>query len=149
SLNGPLIKELQRHGQTGLSIAIWRSAFAGLVLAWPARRGIAELPRTRWWLLAIAGFAAMCALFVTATTQTQAANAIILQYTAPFWIFLLSPWLLREHPPRHDWAVLLIAMIGVAIIFYGQFKTAGLGLLLALASGLAFAIVVLSIRRLR
>src|SRR5215468_8213513 len=82
SLNGPMIKELQRHGQTGLSIAIWRSAFAGLALLIPARRGLARLPRTPWWFIAILSFAAMCALFVTATTCTQAANAIILQYTA-------------------------------------------------------------------
>lgn len=150
SLNGAIIKELQlHHGQTGLSIAIWRNVFAGLALLPFALRGLRRLPRTGWWLTAIVSFAAMGALFVSATTQTEASNAIILQYTAPCWIFLLSPWLLREFPPRHDWFILLFAMIGVGVIFFFQYTAANLGLLLAVASGAAFALVMLSFRRLR
>jgi DME family drug/metabolite transporter len=151
SLNGPLIKLLcsPHHGQTGLAIAFWRSVFAGLVLLPGAWRGRRNLPRTTWWAPAILGFAAMCFLFVTATTLTQASSAIILQYTAPFWIFVLSPVLLDESPPRTDWFALPLAMLGIGVIFVGQYQQATLGLVLALASGIAFAIVVLSFRRLR
>lgn len=151
SLNGPLIKVLSgpTHQQSGLAIAFWRSLFAALVLAWPAWRSSDRLPRTAWWAPALLGFAAMCLLFVTATTYTEAASAIILQYTAPFWIFVFSALLLREPPPRHHWAALPVAMLGVLVIFLGGYSQAGLGLLLALASGVAFAMVMLSFRRLR
>lgn len=150
SLNGPFIKQLsQEYGQSGLAIAWWRSLFAGLILLAPAYRALPTLPRTRWWIPATLSFAAMCGLFVAATTQTQAANAIILQYTAPLWILALSPLLLGERPARRDTAVMPFVLAGILVIFFGQATTDLLGLSLALSSGVAFAFVVLSFRRLR
>src|SRR5216683_3566501 len=43
-----------------------------------------------------AAYAGCIVTFVTATRLTSAANAIFLQYTAPAYVLLLSPWLLRE-----------------------------------------------------
>jgi drug/metabolite transporter (DMT)-like permease len=151
SLNGPFIKHLSAapHHQTGLEIALWRSLFAGLAILPAASGGMRRLPRSAWWAPAIGGFAAMCGLFVSATVSTAAANAIILQYTAPFWIFVLSGPLLGERPRRHDWAVLPVAMAGILVIFIRQLDTDRLGLTLGLLSGAAFALVMLSLRRLR
>jgi len=151
SLNGPLIKTLtaEPYAVPGVAIALWRSAIAALALLPFARGGLSHVPRTGWWVPAVLSFAAMCGCFVTANQHTEAANAIVIQYMAPFWIFLLSPLLLGERPRRNDWLVLPVAMAGIGIIFCMQFDQAGLGLMLGLASGVAFAFVMLSFRRLR
>lgn len=151
SLNGPIIKLLTAapHQQDGVAIALWRSAIAAAALAPFVLPRLSRVPRSIWWLPATISFAAMCGCFVTANQHTEAANAIVIQYTAPFWIFLLSPLLLREWPQRREWIVLPIAMSGIAVIFIAQFDSAGLGLLLGLGSGIAFAFVMLSFRRLR
>ena len=47
-------------------------------------------------------YAATMVLFVTANKLTTAANAIFLQATAPLYILLLGPWLLREPLKRRD-----------------------------------------------
>jgi len=94
-------------------------------------------------------FTVMTASFVVANTKTNAANAIILQYTSTFWVFALSPWLLRERPGARDIGFLGLAMIGIAIIFVGGSSTDLAGLLIALASGLFFALLTLMIRLMR
>jgi len=94
-------------------------------------------------------FTLMTACFVIANTKTEAANAIILQYTSTFWIFALSPWLLRERARAGDLWILGLAMAGVAIIFAGNATTDLVGLTIALASGLFFGLLTMMIRRLR
>jgi drug/metabolite transporter (DMT)-like permease len=94
-------------------------------------------------------FAAMCGLFVIATTKTEAANAIFLQYVAPFWVMLLAPWVIGERARRTDWLVMPIAMLGVGIIVYYQVNRSGAGLMLAIGAGMAFAFVMMTFRKLR
>lgn len=190
SLNGALIKLLidERSGSVdGVTIAFYRSLFAGLFLAPFARgkfhtllrrRGESELktesktqvatpvtqpgpsstqPRMRPSLFLVRPAAIVCVLFFTlmtvsfvlANTKTEAANAIILQYTSTFWIFGLSPWMLRERPRAKDVGLLLLAMTGIAIIFAGNASTDLLGLTIALASGLFYGLLTMMIRRLR
>ena len=91
----------------------------------------------------------MTACFVVANTMTRASNVIILQYTSTFWIFALSPVLLRESPRRGDVWILAIAMTGVAVIFGGNMATDLAGLTVALSSGLFFGLLTLMIRRMR
>ena len=94
-------------------------------------------------------FTLMTASFILANIKTEAANAIILQYTSTFWIFGLSPWLLHEKPRRDDLWVLALAMCGIAIIFAGNAATDLPGLALALASGLFYALLTMMIRQMR
>lgn len=94
-------------------------------------------------------FTIMTVCFIVANIKTEAASAIILQYTSTFWIFALSPWVLGEKPHFRDVWILAIAMTGIGIIFTGQLSTNLEGLLIALASGLFFGLLSMMIRLLR
>ncbi len=161
SLNGALIKLIYEGGSgpSGVSIAFYRSLFAGLFLV-PLARGnwrtlggsMSDHPRRGIRpaaLCCVVFFTLMTVCFVIANTKTEAANAIILQYTSTFWIFALSPWLLRERARTRDLWILVLALVGIAIIFTGNATTDFVGLAIALASGLFFGLLTLMIRRLR
>ena len=91
----------------------------------------------------------MTVCFVVANTKTEAANAILLQYTSTFWVFGLSPRLLKERPAAREFWFLALAMLGIAIIFAGNASTDLAGLLIALAAGLFYGLLTLMIRQLR
>jgi len=171
SLNGALIKLVydKGAGPDGVTIACYRSLVAGiflLPLAVRRRRTPGQSAGRFATLLAPRGtpsvfglrpaaaactvfFTLMTATFVIANTLTAAANAIILQYTSTFWIFLLSPWLLEERPHARDLWLLGLAMVGIAVIFAGNARTDLLGLSVALASGLFFGLLTIMIRQMR
>src|SRR5438132_12942658 len=94
-----------------------RVLFAGIVLLPLVRRSEITLPG----LMIVMGifFAVMNALFVTAMALGTAANAIVLQYTAPMWMFLASVFLLRERADRRDAVALLFALAGILVIVLG------------------------------
>jgi len=163
SLNGALIKliEADGRGPGAIAIAFYRSLFAAIFLAPFAWRGLPTLaPRVQSTLrirlpIRAAGlwcvvfFAGMTVCFVLANTLTEAANAIILQYTSTFWVFGLSPWLLKERPRAGDLGVLGLAVVGIGIIFTGNAAAGLSGLFIALASGLFFGLLTLMLRCLR
>lgn len=160
SLNGALIKMLNQFGLHGITITCWRSLFAGLFLVPLAWQGFATLRpvggRTRWpkpgVLATIVVFTLMTTTFVISTTKTEAANAIILQYTSTFWIFGLSPLMTGEKPSARDIPFLVLAMGGVATIFVGEAREAGTdlpGLVIALTAGFFYGLLVLMLRRIR
>jgi drug/metabolite transporter (DMT)-like permease len=149
SIGGPTIKVLAAHGVPAGAIAMYRSLFAALVLLPAARRlGGASIP-LGWLITSVLASAVAYFCFVTATVLTEAANAIVLQYTFTCWVFVLSPLLLRERARRRDWFILGWAMVGVGIIFWGQRQTDLLGLSVALGAGLAVGVLVVALRRLR
>src|SRR5512138_2768424 len=88
--------------------------------------------------------------FVLATKLTTAANAIFIQDTAPLFVLLLSPFLLREVPTRGELLAVPVYGAGLGLFFLDEL-TAGqvTGNLLALASGVAFALSILGLRVLR
>ncbi len=153
SLSGPLIKLLnyQGGGVSGLAIACYRSLLGGLVflpLAWRRRRTL-RVVAPIWPAASVLTFTLMTVTFVLATTMTAAANAISLQYTAPLWVFLLSPLILGERPRREEGLVLLIAMAGVAVLFAGHPAADMPALLVALTSGLGYGSLIVVLRGLR
>jgi len=149
SLNGLLIKWLQADGVGGCSIASYRSLFAAAVLAPAAARRWLPIPDKGWLIATVLAFTGMTITFVLATTLTSAANAIILQYTAPAWVFVLSPLIVGESARPQQWMALAGAMVGVAVIFFWQFTSDALGLSVALASGLVFGTQTVLFRRVR
>lgn len=151
SLNGPLIKLLCASELDGVTIAFYRSLFGGLIFLIPALRRRATLKSVsiKWPVFSVVAFTLMTVCFVVATAETAAANAIILQNTSPVWVFLLSPLLLGERLRLTDGMVLLLAMIGVAIIFFGHGAAATSGLVLGLASGLGYGSLIVALRGLR
>lgn len=134
-----------------LLIAFFRTFFAALFfLPWLGKVRL----RFRWPMLwMVLSFAAMNATFVTAMVIGTAANAIVLQYTAPVWLYLAGIWWLNERPEHRSTTALILAMSGVAVIvldacLHAASEILG-GILLGLASGLAYAGVVFFLRLLR
>jgi drug/metabolite transporter, DME family len=151
-LTKPTALHLNEPELSGLQIAFARVLFAGLALA-PLlrRRDLAFRPAM---LGTAITFAAMNALFVSALAMGPAANAILLQYTAPMWMYVVSVWWLREPADRRGAAALAIGMAGIGLIVAGGFFDAGqVGqlpvILLALGSGVTYAGVLIGLRVLR
>ena len=87
-------------------------------------------------------------LFAAATKLTTAANAILLQYTAPVWVALLGAWLLGERARRADWWTIALTFVGMGVFFYDGLKFNNLtGILLAIASGVSFAVMIVLLRK--
>ncbi len=156
SLNGPLIKLLSSSasGEPGVpaaTIACYRSLLGGLLFLPLAWRGFSQLRGTHpgWPAFSVAAFTVMTLFFVMATTSGSAANAIVLQYTSPLWVFLLAPALLGERGGRGEGGILLLAMAGVAVIFAGHATSELTPLLLGLASGLGYGLLTIALRGLR
>ncbi|HMF12260.1 MAG TPA: DMT family transporter [Gemmataceae bacterium] len=131
-----------------LAIAFYRVFFAGLfLLPTLRRRSISFRPAM---LAMVACFAAMNLTFVLALTGGKAANAILLQYTAPLWIYLAGIAWLGESPSLQGWTSLLVGLLGVAVLMMGGRQEADLPVIgLGLASGLFYAGVVVFLRVLR
>jgi len=143
SLGGLLIKSV---AWPPLAVAGGRGFIAAAFLAVFAPRF-----RFTWSAAQIGGavaYAATTILFVTATKLTTAANAILLQYTAPVWIALFGAWFLGERATRADWLTIAIVFCGMGLFFCDDLRLAGLaGNLIALASGVAFASMTLLLRK--
>ncbi len=86
--------------------------------------------------------------FVIANRMTTAANAILLQYTAPIWVAVFGAWFLRERPSRADLVAIVAALCGMALFFADELKLASVvGNLVGLLSGISFAGVAILMRR--
>lgn len=87
-------------------------------------------------------------LFVVATKLTTAANAIFLQYTAPIYVLILEPLLLKTKLQRLNIISVILAFIGMSLFFVGEISPSHLeGNLIALLSGICFAAFLLGIRK--
>ena len=131
-----------------LEIALGRGLAAGgffLVLWMSPRRRCSLAPGAA--RVASLSVALTMVLFVLATKWTTAAAAIFLQSTAPAWVLILG-WLARDvRPTGADVAAVIGCGSGLALFFVGGFEGTGLwGSLAALASGVAFAVHMISMR---
>jgi DME family drug/metabolite transporter len=92
-------------------------------------------------------YAALLYLFVRATMQTTAANAIFLQYTAPIYILLAEPFFFKEKYRAADFIVVAFCILGMSLFFVGQLRPQDVeGNLTALASGFCFGVFFLLLR---
>lgn len=130
----------------GLLLAFWRALFAGALLLPFVRR-----PRWDRKLIALCvTFALMNVSYLSAMTQTTAANAIWLQSTAPWWVFLTGVLVLKQPFARSERVPLVVGGIGLAIILWFQVQgQAQAGVLWGLFSGFTYAGVVMALRALR
>jgi drug/metabolite transporter (DMT)-like permease len=131
-----------------LELSFWRSLFAAITVAiWTRREGFGI---NRLTVLASVLYAALLLLFVIATKQTTAANAIFLQYTAPIYMLIFEPLLYKEKFRRADFIVVAVCVAGMSLFFLGDLKPGELlGNLAALASGLCMAFYFLLMRHTR
>ena len=151
STGGAAIKATSFDGLSGgITVACLRSGVAAIAIA-------IMLPRSRhnWsWrtLLVGATFAVTLILFVAGNKLTTSANTIFLQSTAPLWIAIAAPFLLRERVPRRDVIFMTVLAAGLALFFVDApvaVDTAPrpmLGNILAVISGLGWAGTVMGLR---
>ncbi|RYD67023.1 MAG: hypothetical protein EOP84_30815, partial [Verrucomicrobiaceae bacterium] len=143
SLGGVLIKLVDWHP---VAIAGTRSALAIPVVMFCA--GWPRWPFSRFQWGGAVAYVGTVLLFVAATRLTTAANAIFLQYTAPIYVALLAPWILQERSRKSDWFAIVAALGGIVLFFVDRLTFEGMwGNVLALLSGLSFAILVILLRK--
>lgn len=95
-------------------------------------------------------YAALLILFVLATKLTTAANAIFLQYTAPVYVLILEPLFYKEKFRRRDLVTVAVCLAGMSLFFVGKLRPQDVdGNLVALASGVCFALFFLLLRHSR
>lgn len=142
SLGGLLIKSVK---WSPMAIAGVRSAISVLVFLAIIRKKHFSFSFSQ-----IAGavfYAATMIFFVFANKLTTAANAIILQYTAPIYVAILGTWLLKEKVKAYDWIVIFAAIFGICLFFIDKVSVgARLGNILALFSGISFALMIIFLR---
>ena len=143
STGGLLIKWVDWHP---MAIAGMRSATAATFLLLVLRR-----PAFTWSGVQMSGgvaYAASVLSFVVSTKLTTAANAILLVYTAPIYVAMLSAWFLQERVTALDWLTILLVLSGMGVFFFERLTVEGFwGNICAIVGGMAFAWVVLCLRK--
>jgi drug/metabolite transporter (DMT)-like permease len=91
--------------------------------------------------------------FALANKKTTAANAIFLQYTAPIYVLVLAPFILKEKFRWTDLITVFACLGGMSLFFLDRNAVGNLspesqfqGNILALASGVCFGVYMLLLR---
>jgi drug/metabolite transporter (DMT)-like permease len=135
SLGGLLIKSVDTNP---MAIAGVRSGISAIIIL--AATGKPKLNWSFAQIGAALSYTGLVLLFVAATKNTTAANAILIQYTAPVYVALLSAWFLKEKVKPLDWLTIAVVMGGMVLFFVDELNMEGiLGNLLAAGSGICFA----------
>lgn len=93
-------------------------------------------------------YAGVLVFFVMATKLTTAANAIFLQYTAPIYVLILEPLLLKTKFERINLITIVFCFIGMALFFVGKLSPGDIeGNSFALISGLCLTGMFLGMRK--
>ena len=120
-------------GRNGIALVVYVIFFA-------ATR---HKPRfNRWIFLGACCVCTTNVLFAVANKMTTAANSIVLEYTAPIFVILLSAIFLRRRPDRLDLAACAVVFLGVLCFFLESLGGGHLaGDALALLSGVSYGCV--------
>src|SRR6266851_405278 len=130
---------------SAFELSFGRSLLAAITIAIVTRHEGFGLNRVS--AIAALLYAALLILFVLATKLTTAANAIFLQYTAPVYVLILEPLFYKEKFRLRDLLTVAVCAVGMSLCFVGKLRAQDLdGNLLALASGVCFALYFLLLR---
>ena len=97
-------------------------------------------------------YAATMVLYVAGNKLTTAANTIFLQSTAPLYLLLLGPWLLKEPVRRSDAGLMAVIAAGMSLFFVGEQKPLATapdpftGNVLSAVSGVTWALTIAGLR---
>jgi drug/metabolite transporter (DMT)-like permease len=142
SFGGVLIKSVDWNP---VAIAGMRSLIALPILLLASRKTPIRLSVPQ--IGGAVAYTATVLCFVGATKLTTAANAILLQYTAPVWVALFSHYFLKERVTGRDWLFIFIVLLGMLLFFMDRLSGSGtLGNGLAILSGIAFAALICVLR---
>jgi len=124
-------------------ISFWRSLIAALTIYSIClfRRSKITFRFDAVSLLAAISYAGILILFVLATKMTTAANAIFLQFTAPVYLVIMEPLVMKTRFDKRNIAAILICICGMFMFFYGKLEAGNLyGNFIAICSGICFAV---------
>lgn len=143
STGGLLVKSVPIHP---MAIAGARSGVACLVVLLFLGK-----PRFAWSVPQIGGalsYAATVTCFVFATKLTTAANAILLEYTAPVYIAILGSWFLGERTTTADWLMIGACLLGMTLFFLDSLGPGQLlGNVFGMLTGLSFSFLAIFLRK--
>ena len=143
STGGVLVKWIPGHP---LAISGLRS-----IIAIPILLAFLRKPNFTWSLPqlgAALAYAGVVIGFVVATKLTTAANAVILQYTAPIYVVILGRWMLDEETSWVDWLTIALVFGGLGLFFLDRVTLTGMtGNLIAVGSGISFAFLLIFLRK--
>jgi drug/metabolite transporter (DMT)-like permease len=148
SLGGVFIKSTELDA---FSVNLGRSLFAAITVAvFTYKKG---LKLDAFTLLTSFLYAGTLSCFVYANKNTTAANAIFLQYTAPIYILILAPFILKEKFRASDLLTVVICLAGMSLFFLEPQNAENtlasnvfLGNIVALASGIFFGLYFIFLR---
>ena len=127
-------------------IAGWRSLIAGGIALLFLRGQKLRFVWTRHSRLAGLALALTMTLFVIANKMTTAANAIVLQFTAPVFIVIFSALFFGKKFRSADVVTVLVTMAGISLFFFDKLSAGHqLGNVIALGAGVAFAFYYISL----
>jgi drug/metabolite transporter (DMT)-like permease len=143
SLGGIFIKWVQWNP---VAIAGTRSAISAIFIFLALKKPKLSFEKDQ--VICALSYAATVISFVIATKMTTAANAILLQYTAPIYVALLSYLVLKERITRLDWCTIAVVIGGMVLFFIDDIDISSFyGNLWAIFSGVSFAMVALYMRK--
>jgi DME family drug/metabolite transporter len=136
---------------TGFEANLGRCAFAAVTIFFLTRH--LGLKLDRWVLLNSLFYTGALSFFALANKKTTAANAIFLQYTAPIYVLVLAPFILKEKFKWTDLITVAVCLIGMSFFFFDQAPVGDLspqsqfeGNILGLMSGVCFGVYMLLLR---
>jgi len=107
-------------------------------------------PKITWSMAQIGGalsYTATVMLFVAANKLTTAANAILLQFTAPIFVAILGLLILKEKIKSYDYIAIIVVFVGMLLFFIDDVGGGSmLGNTLAVISGFFLACVTIALR---
>lgn len=122
-----------------LIIAGWRSFFALLCVAAYMKYRHLNFQLTKYSVWGGIFQAMVFLLFVSANKLTTAANAIVLQYTAPVFILIISVLFLHQRIERRDILAVVCTLGGISLFFFDQLSPGNLtGNFVAIGAGFFF-----------
>ncbi|WP_409968677.1 DMT family transporter [Bengtsoniella intestinalis] len=137
SIGGLLIKLIPWNG---ISINGARSVIALVVIGGYLVVTGRRIYLNRWVFFGAVAVLCTSLFFCIATKLTTAANAIVLQFTAPVLVILISWFVLKKKPTKLDLITCFAVFSGVICFFLDSLSAGGtLGNCMALVSGLGYA----------
>lgn len=143
-----------------VAVAFWRLAFSLALPTIPALlvtgswRQLRSSSRADWLWMLVAGvcLALHFTTWFASLGYTSVASSTVILATHPLWVGVLSALILREAPGTFEWIGIGAAVLGAAIVGWGDLRAGSdpfLGDLLALLAALMLAVYVIAGRRVR
>ena len=141
SLGGLFVKLMP---WSAMPVSGGRCIFSSIVIYLYIRFSGHKLRFNKTVLLGAVFVSAMLVCYVTSMKYTTAANAIVLEYTAPIFIILFEALIFKKKPKKIDLIVSLLVFAGILIVVSEGLGKGNLkGDLIALLSGVFYAFTIM------